>query len=77
MSVPATQRHLNELEAKRRAGALALVGTGGGLLIVGIGRGVGALLTQNTINDGGACFVSDYRALIAQGSTLNGAARCI
>lgn len=71
--VPTTQRHLTELEAKRRAGALALVGVGGGLLIVGIGCGVGALLTQNTINGGGAYFTNDYRALIDRGNTLNGA----
>lgn len=73
LNVSTTRSSVNE-PRKGRAGALSLIGVGGALLIVGIGCGAGALVTQNTINDGGSYFPNDYRALVDRGNALNGAA---
>lgn len=53
-------------------GSIALMGTGGGLLLVGLGCGLGAILTANTINSGMAG--SNRAALIQRGQALNASA---
>lgn len=53
-------------------GSIALMATGGGLLIVGLGCGLGAILTANTINSGMAG--NDRALLIQRGQALNATA---
>ena len=53
------------------AGALALIGIGGGMLIGGIGCGVGAVLTQQSLENGQPLYLREIDALTKRGQGLS------
>lgn len=56
------------------AGALALLGIGGGVLLGGIGCGVGAILTQQSLEGGEPLYQREIDMLTQRGQALNIAA---
>ena len=59
--------------ARRRtpAGALALIGVGGGVLLSGIGCGIGAVLTQQSLENGQPLYLREIDALTERGQRLS------
>ena len=51
--------------------ALALIGIGGGMLLTGIGCGIGAVVTQGSLENGQPLYLREIDALTARGQALS------